>query len=73
MEGPTLDAYLGNEPIFNPTFLNIEYFFYRIFHFGSGFREFWQDNEVVIRIIAYVICAFLLAIALYSCYGIIRI
>ena len=71
--GPTADTFLGNEPIFNPTYLNIEYFFYRLFHLGSGFREFWQDNETIIKIIAYTISAFLLAIAIYSCWGIIRI
>jgi hypothetical protein len=73
MEGGTINTLIGNEPIFNPTYLNIEYFFYRVFHLGSGFREFWQDNETIIRVISYTITAFLLAIIVYSIYGIVKI
>lgn len=73
MEGPTVNTFLGNEPLFNPTYLNIEYFFYRLFHLGGGFREFWQDNETVIRVISYSITLFLVAIIVYSIYGIVKI
>ncbi len=73
MDGPTINTFVGNEPIFNPTYLNIEYFFYRLFHLGGGFREFWQDNEVIIRVIAYTVSAFLFAIVVYSIYGIVKI
>lgn len=64
---------IGNQPLFNPTFLNIEYFFDRVFHLGSGFHSFWDKNEVLIKIIAFSLSACLLAIIIYSIYGIVKI
>lgn len=73
MEDASINNIIGNQPIFNPTFLNIEYFFDKVFHLGSGFHSFWDKNETLIKVIAFGLSACLLAIIVYSVYGIVRI
>lgn len=71
--GTSVNTFLGNRPLFEPGYLNLEHFFYGIIGFFRHISEWFRDNEMVIRIIALLICLFFLAVALYAILGIIKI
>ena len=36
---------------FDPTYLNLEYIFYRISQFIANLGAFWRENDILIKII----------------------
>lgn len=58
---------------FDPTYLNLEYIFYRISQFFANFADFWREHNVLIKIIVGLVCLFLLFLIVYAIMGIVAI
>lgn len=58
---------------FDPTYLNLEYIFYRISQFFVNLAEFWREHDILIKIIVGLICIFLICLIVYAIMGIVAI
>lgn len=58
---------------FDPTYLNLEYIFYRISQFIANLGDFWRENDVLIKIIVGLVCIFLICLIVYAIMGIVAI
>ncbi len=67
------DTFTTANQVYEPTYLNMEYVFYKISQFFVGIAEFWRDHNVLIKIIIGVVCLFLIFLIIYAIMGIVKI